>query len=529
MENQINSETTEEVLSSEQVWDILKYADGLYNGLKGKGINLYGDTYIYNPETEKIQLKNLTNNPKVSSLEEIRKAQAQYKYNDELLQEMSEFMKFWDALYNKALRYYTSLLSWNWSYSCINAKGKDYASPEYKEDLDKVLEFFNKFNLKSEGARIIKNCLVSDSYFTWFRKSSIGYTLQVMPQDRCKITGTSAVCRFLYDFDLSYFFDPSVNINNYDKSLLTDFKEFAKGQNIKSFANTKNDLKTSYIFNNWTRTKVNNGAWCWKFNDEDFNVVPPFTVIFKTIFDDDVIQRLQKNKDMIGSNFLLWGEMPLKKEGLTGAEKNAFKVEPSQMGQLLNLARKGVSKEIKIIPLPLENTRTAQFQDGNSNMAQNLLKSTAGQISNAPEFLYSVDHMSQEALKNALYLDYKWVANIYKQMENFLNYFVNKETSKYKFKFTVSGSNLYWNRKDEQDSFIKLLDKGILLNESKIASLWDMECQDLMANMDEMKNNGFIDKLQLLLNINTSQQEEKPNGRPMTDNNDNTELSREYS
>ena len=524
-----NSEV--EQLSKEQVWDVLTYVDNLYKDIKIKGIDLYGNTYFYNPETEKFNLKNLTNNPKVSSLEEIRNAQANYKSSDELLQEMSEFMKFWDSLYNKALRYYSSLLAWNWSYVCTNAEGKDYASEEYKEDKKKVLEFFNKFNLKSEGARIIKNCLVSDSYFTWFRKSNLGYTLQVMPQDRCKITGTSAVCRFLYDFDLSYFYNPSVNIMNYDKSLLVAFNEFNSGDTVKAFVKTKNELKSTYIYNNWTRTKVSSGAWCWKFNDEDFNVVPPFTVVFKEIFDDDVIQRLQKNKDMLGSNFLLWGEMPLKKEGLTGAEKNAFKVAPAEMGQLLNLARKGVSKELKIIPLPLENTRTAQFQDGNSNMAQNLLKSTAGQISNAPEFIYSTEHMSQEAIKNALYLDYKWVANIYRQMEDFLNYFVNKETNHYKFKFTVGGSNLYWNRKDEQESFMKLLDKGILLNESKIASLWDMECQDLVASMEEMKNNGFVDKLQLLLNINTSQQanEPKPNGRPTTDDNDNTELSRDYS
>ena len=186
------------MLSKEQVWNVLDYADGFYRGIKANGIDLNGHTFIYNPQSEQFNLKDLTNNPKVSNLEEIRKAQANYKYSDELLQEISEFMKFWDGLYNKALRYYSSLLSWNWSYTCINiGDGKNYASPEYKEDLNKVLEFFNKFKIKKEGDKIIKNCLVSDSYYTWFRKSSLGYTLQVMPQDRCKITGTSAVCSYL--------------------------------------------------------------------------------------------------------------------------------------------------------------------------------------------------------------------------------------------------------------------------------------------------------------------------------------------
>lgn len=517
-----------ETISSGEVWSVLEYADGLYRGIKNYGIDFNGVNYIYNPESEKFVLKNLTNNPKVSSLEEIRKAQANYKNSDELLQEISEFMKYWDGLYNKMLRYYSSLLSWNWSYTCINAEKEDYASEEYKEDLKKVFSFFNKFKLKSEGERVLKNCLVSDSYFTWFRKSSLGYTLQVMPQDRCKITGTSSVCRFLYDFDLSYFFNPSVNIFNYDKSLIKSFDEFNQGDtDTRNFVVRKNDLNKTYIFNNWTRTKVSSGAWCWKFNSEDFNVVPPFSSMFKGLFNDDVIGNLQKNKDMISANFLLWGEMPLKKEGMTGTEKSAFKVDGKQTGQLLNLVRKSISKDIKIIPLPLENTRTAQFQDNNSLMYENTLKANAGMLTNTPELLFTTEKMSQEVFKNAVYLDYAWVSTIYKQMEDFLNYFVNKETDIYKFKFTVDGSNLYWDIKDKQDSLIKLMDKGILFNESKIASLWNMEAQDLIANMEEAKYSGFIGNLQLLLNTNTTSQE-GINGRPPTDNNDNTELSKDY-
>lgn len=530
MENNEIEEVSQDMLSEQQVWNIVEYVDGLYRGIKTNGIDINGNTYIYNPQSESLNLKNLTNNPKVSNLEEIRKAQANYKYSDELLQEISEFMKFWDGLYNKALRYYESLLGWNWSYTCINASGEDYNSDEYKDDLKKVLDFFNKFNLKSEGSKIIKNCLVSDSYFTWFRKSSLGYTLQVMPQDRCKITGTSAVCAYLYDFDLSYFYNATVNIENYDKSLIDAFNKVSSGEGTRSFVSRKNDLRGGYIYNNYVRTRVDRGAWCWKFNDETFNVVPPLSAIFKNLFNDDVIQDLQKNKDMISSNILLWGEMPLKKEGITGTEKAPFKVEAKQIGQLMNLARKAVSKEIKLIPLPLENTRSVQFQDGNSNMSSNYLKSTAGQLTNVPEMLFTTEKMSQEVVKNALYLDYIWVSNIYRQMEKFLNYFVNKETTKYKFKFCVDGSNLYWDIKDKQDSIIKLMDKGILFNESKIASLWNMEAQDLIANMEEVKYSGFVDKLQLLLNTNTtSNNDSAKNGRPSTDENDNTELSREYS
>lgn len=532
-------------LTEQQVWDIVEYIDGLYRDIKSNGI-VSLENYIYNSETEKLNLKDLQDNPKVASLEEIRNAQANWKYNDELLRDISTFFEFWDSLYSKALKYYAGLLEWNWYYTCTNAHKEDYNTEEYKEDLNKVFDFMNKFNIKKEGSNIISNCLVTDSYYTWFRKSSLAYTLQTMPQKYCKITGTSGVSNFLYDFNLAYFYNPNVNIENYDSSLIQSFNDmnleienFGKDNNkIKEFAIKKNELNRSILSNTWVRTKVSKGAWCWKFNSDTFSVVPPFSVLFKNLFDDDVIQKLQKNKDMIGSNFILWGEMPLKKEGMTGAEKNAFKIDAKQLGALLTLARKAFIKDSKIVALPLENTRSAQFQDGNSLMSQNYLNSTASQMVAVPELIYNTGKMSQEIAKNALMSDFKWVSKIYRQMEDFLNYFVNKETTTYKFKFTVEGSSLYWDIKDRQESLGKIIDRGILPNIAKIASTWGMQPQELNAMMEEMKYGDSVDNLRLLLNINTSKDGSNTTspvqdvgGRPKNEDGttDNTDISRDYS
>lgn len=517
-------------LSEAEVWNIVEYMDGLYRDIIQSGFS------YYSPDIENANLKNLVDNPKIATAEEVRRSQANWKNSENELQEISMFMQYWDGLYNKAIRYYCNLLSWDWSYYCTNAENDDYNSDEYKSDLKKVYEFFNNFKLKQEGGSIIKNCLLFDTYYTWLRKSALGYTLQMMPQDYCKITGSSAVSKFLWDFNLTYFYNSNVNIENYDSSLIKAFSVAIDNGDIKSFANRKGELnRTTRSANQWVRTKVSSGAWCWKFNQDSFITTPPLTSILKNLFDNDTIQNLQKDKDMLTANEFLWGEMKTKKDELIGSSKNAFTVDAKQVGQLLHYAKKGIDKNMKLLALPLENTRIAQFTDNNSLMSANYLKSSANQVAFGGEYIYSSGNMAQEAIRNALKLDYEWVSAIYKQMEQFLDYFVNKETDTYKFKFNVGGSTLYWLRKENEESLGKIIDRGIVPNISKIAQTWGIEPQALTAMMKEMKYGDSINDLQLLLNSNTSKDgsgdstlTDNTGGRPTTNDNDATEQNREY-
>ena len=76
------------------------------------------------------------------------------------------------------------------------------------------------------------------------------------------------------------------------------------------------------------------------------------------------------------------------------------------------------------------------------------------------------------------------------------------------------------NKKTGEKVAVKIMDKGILPNISKIASLYDMQPQELDSMMDEMKNGDTLDKLTLLLNTNTSKDgtiTESKGGRPETD------------
>ena len=85
----------------------------------------------------------------------------------------------------------------------------------------------------------------------------------MMPQSECKITGSSVYPKtFLWDFNVDYFENAWVNINNYDPSLKQAYESILGNKQIRSFVNNNGDLnKVSKSFDGYVRTKVNNGSW----------------------------------------------------------------------------------------------------------------------------------------------------------------------------------------------------------------------------------------------------------------------------
>ena len=269
----------------------------------------------------------------------------------------------------------------------------------------------------------------------------------------------------------------------------------------------------------------------FKYDTSNFNEVPPFAYLMKTVFDDDAISALQRDKDIISANALILGEMKTRDKDNTGNNKNAFTIDP-QVGQIMHLARNGINKNIKQIALPLENTRMFQFADNNSNMYKNQLKTSAGLSAANSSLIYTDEKLSQEEAQLAANADYQDIANaVYPQFENFLNFFVNKKTKKYKFRFRVSGSTLPFIRKNEIENHLKLSDKGIQVPIRRWGTLLGYDGCEFETMVKEAKFTYTTDLLFALFNANTATYDTQP-GAPTKENDELAEggaISREYS
>ena len=411
----------------------------------------------------------------------------------------------------------------------------------------------SKFKTKQEFREVAENMLIADTYFCWLRdsygtfnddelelednykiKRSQNFALQMMPQEYCKITGSSVYPKtFLWDFNVDYFENAWVNVNNYDPSLKQAYESIVGNKQLRNFVNNNSELnRVSKSFDGYVRTKVSSGAYCFKYDTSNFNAVPPFAKLMREAFTDDEMSKLQRSKDALSANALILGEMKTKKDDKIGNEKNSFIIDPKQVGTLLKIARNMVNNaNIKQIALPLEETRLYQFNDMNPKMVDNKLMTVAGQSLSSSSMIYSDTKMGQFELQNSLALDYHSIADrIYPQFENFLEYFVNKKTKKYKFKFRVDGSTLPFLRQDKLDNQIKLSNMGIQADVTKMASLMGYDANELDSMMMMAKYGGMQDNLILLMNSNTSTDGSQV-GNPeksIQDKSDNGSMSDEY-
>lgn len=250
-----------ESLTKSQVGEVLKFAQDLWSAER------YGMGF-YSPETSNAILKDLTNSPNSPTREKLVKALQNYKESGRDLQGYMDFMSHFDMIFERTLYSYVNALSFDLTVTCTNAfTDADYKSKEYIEDKRKVYQFLDRFDYKKEFRNVLLSVLKNEVYFTWFRKTKwknkgMKYALQILPQDRCLLTGYWEH-GMLFDFDMTYFLQPGVDIDAYDPA----FKKYytnvfdESGKFMQNYRPTNQFVNRDGTFAMWTQTSPEDGAW----------------------------------------------------------------------------------------------------------------------------------------------------------------------------------------------------------------------------------------------------------------------------
>ena len=519
----------EKILTESQVWDTIEFANALYNG---NPKNIFQGWY--NPYTQNENLIRLNNLPtSAPTLDELQKELAEAKFDTTTLQGYSEFLQTFDRIYGKTLDYYEGIPSFDLRITCLNAHGKDYSSKAYKDDLNRVYKFLDKFDYKSEFRSVVRQVLKTGVSYNWLRdsvgnynedddaldiKKSRSFSLQVLPQDMCMLTGYATLQDGsgakvpIFDFNMDYFMRSSVDIKLFDPWFSTQFNKLFKGKDGKYIPHSQLKAHKS-LYVNWSQTSPLYGAWCFKMDLSNFSIVPPLGSLMKSAINNDAVQNLQADKDMISAYYLLAGEIGMM-DGLKSGEKsNQTKFDPKTLGTFMSLVTSGLKKNVKPVAMPLENIRGWQFTDGNPNMQENQLKTSSSQGASASRLIYSSSSMSQAEIQNAIITDYNYIKQLYPQFANFLEYFVNRKTKKYKFKFAFDGSTYPFERETRTKQINELASIGLTLNESAWASAYGYAPQEFARMLDEAHYGDLQDKLTILANLNTMNTTDVGNAR----------------
>lgn len=533
-----NKDNIIDSLSASELDFTMQFAQGLYNNIK----------YGYNtPFLQNINLQDLTNiRGEEPTTTKVLNALKHALDNSETLQGYSEFLEIFDTIYGKIIDYYAGILSYDLSITCKNVKDpQEYSSDEYRQDLKRVHKFLDCFDYRQEFMKVTKQVLRTGVSFNWFR-DSVGtynkdtealeiekqrnFALQFLPQTECLITGYFNKSSLLFDFNLDYFEGGTTDISLFDPWFSLKYAQIWKSNDTYIPSAPLN--KRNGRFANYVQTSPLNGAWCFKWDAENFAILPPFASLMKSAINNDVVTDLQLDKDMISAYLLLAGEIGMMDGLKSGDQKNQTKFSAKTLGDFMSLVTSGLKRNVKTVAMPLENIRGWQYNDQNPNMANNQYNTTASQGASASRLIYSSDKMSQAELQNAILTDYNLVGRLYRQYENFLEFFVNKKTKKYKFSFTFSGTNYIFERESRCTLINQLASVGFCLNTSAWASAYGFKPQEFDRMIEEAHYGTLQNNLTLLLNRNTMTTDSvSTGGRPVANDNeigDSGETSREY-
>lgn len=516
----MSKENNNDGLSKEQVYQVVEFARGMMD---------YG---VFTPQLANLNLLNLNIGPKSPKYNDVLRALAKAREQAKELQEYSQFEEFNNMLYARLIKYYASMLSFDLKVVCKNATKEDYKTQEYKDDKKRIYKFLDAFDYKAEFANVVEMCVKYNKMFTWFRtnkgtfktgvddeneetiKKMTRYTLQFMPQDRCMLTGYFEY-GLLYDFDMSYFLQAGVDIDAFDPSIKKKFRNMFNNNGTLKYDPTSPLNRRNGTFAYWSQTSPDDGAWCFSFSPVEFASIPFLAPLLPNLITDQEMRALQKNKDIESAYGLLMGEMEMLDKQKSGSVKDAFAVNPKTLGQLLGLVRNGLDKSIRVGALPVKNLDFYQYEDKNPNMYTNQMLNTSSLGASSSNMLFRNSKLSQEEARNAIINDSNIVIKMYAQFNNFLEFYANKKTRKFKFSFEFEGIKFPFEQEQRQKKVMELANVGIVLPQA-IGAAYGYKPQDFERMMEEASGGEFTENLVHLISVHNSSN--KGAGRPTQDN-----------
>lgn len=496
-------EVVETLQALQNAFDIVDFAKGYQEG-------------AYSPLIQNDLMKKLNINARAPEKDDIENALKDPTNNEKNLVNYGQSYYFSSFMYKRNIEYLANLPAFDLEMSCINATKDDYKSKQYERDYAKVKEFFNKFDYRAQFKEIMWNLLMEETYYGIFREFDTKSIIQQFPWDYATITGKFEY-GFLYDIDMNYFLQGIVDIRCFPKSIQDKYKSVVvkADKNAKYSPSSKINRRTGQ-FALWTQTSPEDGFWCFKFNPNHALQVPFFTGMLPEMAIVPLMRNLQVDQSIAAARKLLVSSIPYLKEKKSSSVANQLAIDSEVLGKFIGLASQGIEKALKILALPTEDIKGIEFENTDKDTYKNFMAITSSLLSGGKVIFAANERQNAVETQLSLNLDELLVESVYPQFANFLEYYVNKKTKKFKWQFRFVGCNDQFDRERRQKEAFAYGDKGIVLP-NKIASSIGLNKIELERELEEAKATGFDEKLIQLINVNTMSSKSGEAGRPQSE------------
>ena len=518
-----------QALTQQQVNNTLMYFEEFSNALNGIGVNVYSAALrnkYFTPDLINQTLQGINNNPqRPNSAEDINRALNSANISETVLRNYATYFEINNIFYKRLINMNANLLAWNLTFDCINIeKESDFKSEDFKKDLKVVDDFCNRFNIKKEFRIIVNQILRQGVYYGVFRDEAEVYSWQELPSDFCKITGNSNVGK-LFDFDFAYFINKSgTNIDMYPKVFKKKLNQIY--QQLGDVYNPKGKVDTrhsSYCY--WIDLSPRDNFFCFNMDDGLTTLIPYYSSLFPDLYIQPMMRELEKNKAMISAQKLLVNLLETYDNAKSGTVPNQYKITPKDIGQFMALVKQALGDVAKAIAIPAKDAKVVDFNVEANNRYTNYQRNIAANAVSSSASMLTENKLNAFESELALDIDANFVKSLYGQFEAFLNYYINRKTTKFKFKFKLNDTNTKLDRTKRSEQFKELAAMG-LVDINLYARATDQNIFEAQRSLQFTKSLGMEKLLTQLQSLNN---QTKETGRPETkdSNNDNTMASNE--
>jgi len=505
----------QEQLTEEQVFDVLQFAKEMYNTYPG----------VYSPDLMNARLKDINMNPLQGTSTQIDEALKNPKNSETQLRGFSEFFDMTDMLYKRSTLYLANLPSWDLSWVFTNvAKSSDYNSPAFKKDERALYDFLDKFDVKAEFRKILRQTVRQEVQYCSFRDDGERYVFQELDANFAKITGRSEH-GLLFDWDMRYFLQPGTSLEMHHPIFTEYWNRVFDGKSDTYSPHRQLDQRDgSWVL--WTQTSQVDGQWCFKMNNDVATIVPFFAGLFPDLANKPLIRDLQKNKFIVEASKLLIGFIGFNKDNKSGNVSNSFNITTEVAGKFASLIKNAIGENgIKFGVTPFEDIKQYEWDSNGKNIYDDYTKTTLGQSGTNAKLLYNTSDKSNVVeSKNSIAIDEQVATYVYPQFERFLDFEINKRLKTYRVKCKLEGTEMPDNRATRLENALSYASVGLILPH-KLASAIGLQYHDLERELTYAKATGFADKLIPLLSIyqQSGKDGDKKNGAPKKKESDLTD------
>lgn len=496
----------EEHISEEQVIDILEFANSYYNGLTAR--SGYSGSQIYTPYMTNERLSQIGLRPESQTKQSLEQSFMSPIANQKTLVGYSEFLKLTDMVSKRAMLYMGNLPSFDYTFVPVNINDtSDMETEEYKQDIAKVREFCYRFDARGQFSYVGRRMIESEAFYAIFRDDGENFAFQELPRDYCTITGRNTDWGFMFDFDMGWFLQQGLSIDQYPPQFKKMWKRVFGDLDSLAKYNPANGLKKRKgKFSTWVQTSPlpeYGGFVCFKFNSDNYSTIPYIAPMFSDAINKPLMRTLQTNKNIISAQKILVGLIPLLKDQKSGQVANSLAVKPNMVANFLGLLKQGLSDAIKVGAVPFTDVKDVSFEDTNKSLYSDYNSDLSKQAGVTGSLIYGSERPTATEIQYSSQIDSMIATSIYAPLARWMSSYVNTLTGKYKFKFFFEGNKYEHSRKERLENAMKLANMGIVLPQ-KIAAAVGMDIFQLQDQIMMGKSTGFKDMLYLLPNANTA-------------------------